>query len=326
MGLSVRNEEIGKLEGLWDELRPQRPSYSVFSLPQWYSVWWQFFGKGKEPVVLSIRDRDELIGIAPLMRDGSCISFIGSTDVSDYMDFMVAQGREKDVISAVFEYLTTQEWDCIDLHCIPEGSATRDVLAGLCKDSGLSAVIENEEVCPIIKLPPTWDEYLGRLSKKDRHELRRKFRRLEGAGTLKYYVAEDDEGLPQAMEEFLRLHKWSREDKAAFMTDEMQSFFRTLTTEFIKMGIEKLYFMELDGIKVSATLCFDYENTLYLYNSGYDPDFSYLSVGLLLKSLCIRDAMETGKEVFDFLRGDEPYKYDLGGRDTNIYKLTIARA
>ena len=109
------------------------------------------------------------------------------------------------------------------------------------------------------------------------------------------------------------------------MTDEMQSFFRALTTEFVGLGIVKLYFMEIDGTKISATLCFDYENTLYLYNSGYDPSFSYLSVGLLLKSLCIRDALESGKAVFDFLRGDEPYKYDLGGQDTSIYKLTITR-
>ncbi len=325
MGLSVRNEELGSLAGLWEELRPQCTSYSVFSIPEWYAIWWKFFGDGKEPVVLSVRDREDLIGIAPLMKDGDCISFIGNTDVSDYMDFIVAQGREKDVLSAIFEYLKKQGWDRLELHCIPERSATRDVLVDLCKSDGLSTVIEDEEVCPIIKLPSTWDEYLSKLSKKDRHELRRKFRRLEGVGSVKHYVAEDDERLPQAMEEFLRLHKWSREDKAAFMTDAMQSFFRALTTEFVKMGIAKLYFMELDGIKVSATMCFDYENTLYLYNSGYDPEFSHLSVGLLLKALCIRDAMETDKEVFDFLRGDEPYKYDLGGQDTSIYKLTVTR-
>ncbi|MSQ14274.1 MAG: GNAT family N-acetyltransferase [Dehalococcoidia bacterium] len=325
MGLSVKNEEIGSLAGLWEELRPSCSSYTVFSIPQWYAVWWQFFGDGKESVVLSVRDREELIGLAPLMRDGDCVSFIGDTNVSDYMDFITTQGREEDVLSAVFGYLKSQRWGRLELHCIPESSAARGFLVDLCKSNGFSTFLETEEVCPLIKLPPTWDEYLGGLSRKDRHELRRKLRRLEGAGTVHYYAAEDNEGLPLATEEFLRLHKESREDKAAFMTDEMQNFFRALTAEFVRLGIGKLYFMEIDGKKVSATLCFDYENTLYLYNSGYDPSFSYLSVGLLLKSLCIRDALENGKAIFDFLRGDEPYKYDLGGQDTSIYKLTVTR-
>jgi CelD/BcsL family acetyltransferase involved in cellulose biosynthesis len=73
-------------------------------------------------------------------------------------------------------------------------------------------------------------------------------------------------------------------------------------------------------------LCFDYNNDIYLYNSAYDPAYSSLSVSLLLKVFNIRDAVEHGKKRFDFLSGDEPYKYDLGGHDVPLYQCLITRS
>jgi CelD/BcsL family acetyltransferase involved in cellulose biosynthesis len=70
---------------------------------------------------------------------------------------------------------------------------------------------------------------------------------------------------------------------------------------------------------------FDYEGSYLLYNSGYDPGYSHLSVGLLNKALSIKDAVERGRESFEFLRGTERYKYDLGAQDRAIYRLTVHR-
>jgi len=86
-----------------------------------------------------------------------------------------------------------------------------------------------------------------------------------------------------------------------------------------------LYFMEVDGIKAAGVLCFDYKNKRYLYNSGFNPIHSKLSVGLLMKATTLHDAISSGFNYFDFLRGDEDYKYDLGGVDTQLYSLTIHR-
>ena len=84
--------------------------------------------------------------------------------------------------------------------------------------------------------------------------------------------------------------------------------------------------MEVGGARTSATLCFDYNNDIYLYNSAYDPAYSSLSVSLLLKVFNIRDAINNGKKRFDFLSGNEPYKYDLGGQDVPLYRCVITRS
>ena len=91
------------------------------------------------------------------------------------------------------------------------------------------------------------------------------------------------------------------------------------------VGILRLFFMELGGERVAAALCFDYGSSRFLYNSGFNPDYGYYSVGLMLHALCLKDAIQEGKSYFDFLRGSEPYKYDLGGKNRSIYDMVVTR-
>ena len=76
---------------------------------------------------------------------------------------------------------------------------------------------------------------------------------------------------------------------------------------------------------MATSLCFDYGSSRLLYNSGYNPEFSYYSVGLLLNALCLREAIEQGIGYFDFLRGPEAYKQHLGGQQRNLYQMVVKR-
>jgi len=151
-------------------------------------------------------------------------------------------------------------------------------------------------------------------------------RRLLEREETHYYAIEKAEELPEGLEDFFRLHRQSRQDKAEFMTAEMAHFFRQIATAMAEMGHLKLYFLEIEGVRTSTVLCFDYGDEIALYNSGYDPAYASLSIGLLLKAFCLKEAIATGKKRFDFLRGSEPYKYDLGGQDLPIYRCLIRKA
>ena len=85
----------------------------------------------------------------------------------------------------------------------------------------------------------------------------------------------------------------------------------------------KLGVLELDTLPVAMIMCFDYNGCLYLYNSGYDPQYTSLSVGLLSKVLCIKESIQEGKKRFDFLKGDETYKHHLGGREVPLSRCRI---
>jgi CelD/BcsL family acetyltransferase involved in cellulose biosynthesis len=194
------------------------------------------------------------------------------------------------------------------------------------KQKSYEVEIKQTNVSPHLLLPRSWEDYLALLKTKDRHELRRKLRRLEQTPSVNYLTIIEKDRLLLAMDTFFKLFQLSNTEKANFMTDKKRAFFAAMVSSLAEQGNIRLSFLEISGVRTGTTLCFDYNNDIYLYNSAYDPAYSSLSVSLLLKVFNIRDAVEHGKKRFDFLSGDEPYKYDLGGHDVPLYQCLITRS
>jgi CelD/BcsL family acetyltransferase involved in cellulose biosynthesis len=326
MAYSMVLDSFTSLEEKWQELLVTCATNQIFLTPQWQRAWWQVFGKGYELLLLSVHEASELVGIAPMMRQNERLSFIGSSDVCDYMDFIVRRGREDFVFPRLLDRLESLEWNIIDLESLLPHSLALSCLAPLARQRGYQVQIEQMDLSPQLFLPSSWDEYLALLKAKDRHELRRKLRRLEQTKATRSYTITEKEQLRREMESFFVLFKMSDFQKACFMTDQKREFFEVMVSSLAEKGYVRLSFMEVGGVRAASSLCFDYENEVYLYNSAYDPTHTHLSVSLLLKVFCIREAIDNGKKRFDFLRGDESYKYDLGGQDVPIYRCVIARS
>lgn len=122
-------------------------------------------------------------------------------------------------------------------------------------------------------------------------------------------------------EEFVRLHRLSDASKNQFMTQQMKVFFKELLSLPIPGWQQKLAFLSIKDKPVASVFYFENERAVLLYNSGYDPEQKYYSAGLLLTAYLIRKSIENHKEKFDFLRGSERYKYDLGGKDERLYQF-----
>jgi CelD/BcsL family acetyltransferase involved in cellulose biosynthesis len=265
-----------------------------------------------------------MLGMAPLMKQGDVFTFIGGSDLFDYHDFVYPEGQEDLFFPALLDTLQLLEWRRLELNSLPEFSPTLQKLPALLQSSEFRVTLEKEDVSPGVALPKTWDEYLAELRKKDRHELRRKLRRIEMEGTIRFECVLHDD-LDGAIDDLLGFMRRSHDQKVDFLTPQRESFFRLLTRQMGKIGFLRLYFLELNGKRVAAVVCFDFKGIRYLYNSGFDPDYGHLSVGLLLKALCLKDAIEQGFSYFDFLRGKEPYKYHLGAKDVDLYRLIVDR-
>ena len=325
MPITVQTNDFESIEKEWEEILPRTKANTIFVTPWWQKVWWSHFGEGAELLILSVRDGDELIGVAPLMMKQRVLSFLGDTDLFDYHDFLVLFGREGDFYNALCDHIAGLEWDALELKSLRDGSPTLVHLRDLASSKGYTAHIEEEDVAPVAVLGSTWDEHLGSLRKKDRHELRRKLRRLENADHARQYSCETPLSLSESLGDFFRLLRASSPEKDAFLTFPRESFFRDIAEELAGRGQFKLYFLEVGDVRVASCICFDYADAYLLYNSGYDPEYSFLSVGLLNKAFCIKEAIEMGRETFDFLRGTERYKYDLGGNNSSVYQMLIRR-
>jgi len=111
--------------------------------------------------------------------------------------------------------------------------------------------------------------------------------------------------------------------KNEFLSPKREDFFRTMVEEMTGSGLLRLGTLCLNNNEVAAVLYFDYNNNIYLYNSAYEHHYDWLSVGLLSKVLCVKNAIELGRSRFDFLKGAEEYKYRMGGREIKLYTYLI---
>jgi CelD/BcsL family acetyltransferase involved in cellulose biosynthesis len=320
----VTEESLADLGSYRAELKGNLKWAPLFVLPEWLRVWWQVFGSGHRLFIRAVRQENEIIGIAPLKIDGKTASFTGSADVCDYLDFIIAPGRELDFFKTLLDDLRDNDINLLDLHPVRPDASVLTQLVPLLRQLGHEVQITPEDVSLEMDLPSTFDEYLGKLDAKQRHEVRRKFRKLSEGGKVNYYFIEDGAALPGAMDNFLRLFTASRQDKATFMTGQMETYFRLLADTMAGAGLLKLGVLELDTLPVAMIMCFDYDDCRYLYNSGYDTRYDSLSVGLLSKALGIKDSIESGKKKFDFLKGAESYKYHLGGKEVPLYRCQVA--
>lgn len=338
MGLIVSREELAALEPEWREMLPRCSYAPVFLSPTWLRTWWNEFGANREMVLLSVRDDQRLVGVVPLMREGgeaasggaassapTKLSFAGDTEVCDYMDIPCTPGRETEVLSALFRSLGEEPWDELSLWAMREDSPSLAALPAVAAEFGLTFAREEEDVCPQIALTGDFEEYIATLDKKDCHELRRKLRKLPQAGEIELEVLESPADVEPALEDFLWMLRESRHDKAEFMTSQMESFFRRLVLNLAGESLIEMIFLKLGGKRTACVLCFRGEGETLLYNSGYDPAYAGYSVGLLSKALALQRAIGAGQKRFDFLRGRERYKYELGAKDLNVYKAVIRR-
>jgi CelD/BcsL family acetyltransferase involved in cellulose biosynthesis len=334
----------------WDTLLGQSASNVVFLTRQWLATWWRHFGQAEDCTLHLLVLREEggaLAGIAPLFvareplppvqeyrrgvprpkREGKpvrVVQLVGGTDVADYLDVIAPEDRVEQVWASVLDYFLERrgEWDAIDFHSLPEWSPSRGALSRVAEARGLRFEVLAEDVCPVLELPAEWETYLMSLRKKDRHELRRKVRKLEGREDSRWHLVppDDREAIEHAMDVFLHLHRKSGADKARFMDSRMEAFFRDMAHDLAPTGWVDMAILNMDGQPASAYFSFNYEGRLYLYNSGYNPRFASYSAGVALLAYRIHKAILQGLRCFDFLRGDEDYKYDFGAKDTYVYR------
>jgi CelD/BcsL family acetyltransferase involved in cellulose biosynthesis len=310
----------------WEGLLSGSSANTLFLTPQWQEVWWDTFANGKKMAGFYVQTLEGVAAIASLARCGETLSFVGNQDTFDYNDFLVSPGYEAQFFDTLLGSFEEQGCNVLRLDSLIETSPTLAHLPDLARARGYAVEVEQEDVTAGIQLPPTWDDYLSGLSKKDRHELRRKFRRLEEGADWRWYALTAPEEVAGRIEDFIRLMGQSRTDKEEYLTPVRERFFHSITERMAQLGLVRLFFLEVDGQPVATSLCFDYASSRSLYNSGYNPEYSYYSVGLLLNALCVKEAIEQGIGYFDFLRGPEPYKRRLGGESRNLYRMVMRRS
>ena len=331
-------EEINALEEDWNSLLEQSASHVPFLRHEYIRTWWKTLGGGEWSqgdlfVVLGYEDDDRLAGIAPLFftenLDGEpALMLVGSIEISDYLDLIVSPSNLQVFIEALFDFLAgpqAPDWHVLDFYNIVESSTTLAALQQEANRHGWMYTQTQLQHCPYIPLPGDWESYLAGIDKKQRHEIRRKIRRAENhTQPMRWYIVNDAEGLDEGIDAFLALMAQD-EEKKRFLTEIMRSQMRAAVHAAFEAGWLQLSFLEFDGEKAASYLNFNFGDHIWVYNSGLNDKFRELSPGWVLLGYLIQQAIQQGCKAFDFMRGDESYKYRFGAIDRYVVRALIRK-
>jgi CelD/BcsL family acetyltransferase involved in cellulose biosynthesis len=313
----------------WPELLARDPYRHIFATPEWSRVWWEEFGAGRRLCVLTFCD-PEPVGLAPLVLDpeAAMLSFLGGDDLTDYMG-PISDGHEsqRDIADALLAYALDDigSWCTFDARCLPVPFGFAEWLVEAADRRGLPFLMDEHEMTAVLSLPGSFDAYLNQLGGSRRHELRRKLRRFEEAAPDARLTTATHGSLEADLEDFFAMHRSSEGEKGKFMGPERAGFFARIARTFEPLGLLSLDFLEVGGKRVASTFSFTYSGNLYLYNSAFDPDVAALSPGIMIVVLLIRRCIEQGMGRFDFLRGTERYKFELGAERLPLHAVSITR-
>jgi len=286
-----------------DHLLPVAPRVGPFASRHFLDTVWRHTGQPDQVPLILADERGEAV----LTEVAGRVSLLGHEDLVDYrspvgeaIDLLVAEFRRS---SAGREF----RFDSLPIEAA-------DVFAAALSQAGIDYRTAPHTTTAVLRLPDSFDEYLGMIGKKERHETRRKRRRFESSvGPVRLHRSTES---GPAIEEFFRLHRMSPGSKGRFMTDRMAAMFSGLLAGE-GWRLDALYG---DGSKLAAAAIGYADGTgYYLYNSAFNPAFRHASPGVVLLSELIRSAIEAGLEVFDFLKGDETYKSRLGARRRALF-------
>jgi CelD/BcsL family acetyltransferase involved in cellulose biosynthesis len=348
----------------WDRLVAATLSATPFSAWAFQRAWWDAFHANAHDETLVLEDgADEIVAIVPLMHRHEVepsdaltstrmrgagdpamtpvsptakAVFFGASYHADYATILTAPADLAGVADTVADYFASRgsgDWDVIDLRRLRCDDDTAEILAMALGSremaNGWTLSLEREDVCPVVTLPSggSMDDFLATLGKKERHEIRRKVRRAAAIGEVRLDESPD----PLAdLDVFIEMHQRKWGAKGLFPPtrggDQSRVFIRRLFELFGADGPMRLCFLSIGGRRIAAGVHFETSERIYYYNVGVEPDASQLSPGVLLVHASIARAIDRGIGQFDFLRGNEPYKYEWGAVDEPVQRLLVRRA
>lgn len=322
---------------VWNALLVESMANVPFLRHEYLRAWWSTLGGGEwragELAIVAARENGRLVGIAPLfltenLEHQPALMLLGSIEISDYLDVIARPHDLPAFISGLLDFYINigPSSLCLDWYNLPATSPTLPLLRAESKKRGWSFTQENFRPAISATLPGDFARYLNSIDKKQRHEIRRKMRRIHEFGlAVRWYIVEEESALDAECEAFLALMANDRA-KSGFLSEAMRVQMRNSVHAAFHAGWLQLAFLTVNGAKAAGYLNFDYANRIWVYNSGIDYRYLELSPGWVLLGYLLEWANNHHRTEFDFMRGDEGYKYRFGGVGSWVVRTRVKRS
>ncbi len=298
-----RPQSMESIRQDWDRLA--LATGHPFATWEWNSLWWERFGRDRELYLHTCRDAGgEVVAILPLYvaarRPVRVARFIGYAD----MHTPLCALEDRPLAAAGLRQVLRGRGSCRMLYAerMPADEHWAAPIGGTTLNSGQ---------CPVLDFGGrSWDEIMAEKKRKMRGNLRRAEAKLISDHGVEFRLADDPERIEDDMHALFRLHalRWGNETTGVF-EGERARFHLDFAFAALERGWLRLWLAEKQGEAVGAWYGWRYAGSEWFFGGGRDRLFDNLSLGSVMLVRAMRAACEDGMRTFEFLSGDEAYKW-----------------
>ncbi len=309
------------LEPEWNDAVERAHIPHPFLRHEWVRTWWDSFGTNHHLHILVVRDNERIVAIAPLMRESATVYGVPvrrlallANDHTPRTDFIVVE-RAEEAYRTIWNSLLddADRWEVVQLTQLPRASKTLDVMSKLAAAEGLAVGTWHSSDSPYLELVGTWDQYWASLPSKFRSNIRNRMARLARMGDVGLEILRDRTAIEAACDDAWRLEAsgWKQQEGTSICADTAVHRFYTLLAErAAEREWLRLLFLTVGGRRIAVSYGACYDGRLFLFKTGYDPEYHTCSPFKLLTYLATEDAFANGLREVDFLGESEPWKQE----------------
>jgi len=332
--------EFAKLEQDWQTLAAQDEQAGLFNDWQWNRLWWEHYGHLGELLVLLVYDEQQLVGIGPFYRTRSPALGLGKLDT---LRFIGTGGDTSpdDLNILVYAAMRQTITDFICDHLFSARLPGRLLLNDVNTESAFYKAFtvraserDGYKVNSVVQLrrwatlPEDWSGFRKQISRNTHKQMKRRQNRLDSVGNASMQVCRTMEDVNAAFEGLINLHvaRWqSKGQSGSFDSVVYQAFHRSLVQEMFEREQLWLLTLKLENQIIAVEYAFMYKQTLMFFQTGFNPEFEYLSPGHVLMTFAIQQAISTGANKIDLLKGDYEYKTSYADKEHKSANLIFYR-
>jgi CelD/BcsL family acetyltransferase involved in cellulose biosynthesis len=313
----------------WETLVTQTPFATTFHSPAWQRAVVEVMAKEGRLRLITVWQGAQLRAVLPLsIRDDGLLETL-APGVSDYLDPLIHPHHETQVWPVILKLLAklrSGKWKNITFHNVRDAATCRNILPQLAAAEGFAFESRIYENCPCITLPKTFDDFLTSLDSHERKETRRKINKATTKGSAQITRCPTDPAeIAKALPRVLSMMEQAPGEKGEAVKRFIRPLLEKAAPTLIAQGKLWLTSLNINNQPAACTLQFPHADGPMLYNCGFDPAKKEWSTGVVLTALIIQNAIESGANVFDLLRGEEPYKYKLGATNRPLWMLNLTK-
>jgi CelD/BcsL family acetyltransferase involved in cellulose biosynthesis/thioredoxin-like negative regulator of GroEL len=335
--------DFAKLEDNWNAIYDADPDAQLFMSWKWLSGWLTQISSPWFVLAAKADNKNEgpYVAFLPMRiqtkaengRIHNELNMAGNF-TADYTGFLCKPGAEHLAIPAFVRHLKQLNWTRLNfenfrvseprmrmfLAHFPKANFLTSETSRIGKTDGI-----DNSLCPFAVLPPTWDAYLDGLSTNTRQKIRRLLRQMDSSEEYRITVA-TPETIERDLNTLLQFWEIKWKPRKGDLVHTLVRSNRAMLARSFKAGLLYLptFWQGERPLAALATLTDERKHSFLFYITGRDETFEGPPAGLILHAHSIRHAIANGFTEYDFLRGNEPYKYSFGVKERRIRCTVVA--